>query len=128
MQNRALLCSVFFLVGTLFAQQPIPVGKTHSSAKNYRAADGSQLSKNSSDAELASAINESLADNPEYRGVRATVHKHNVKLSGNVSTKGAKSRAEYDAGRFVGVRSVKNSIKVGDMESPQRTTITSSAQ
>src|SRR3954464_6208327 len=127
MMNRALLCSALLITGTLLAQQPIPVGKVNTSAKNYRAADGSQLSKNSSDIDLESAVNESLADNPEYRNVRAAVHHHHVTLTGDVPTKSIKNRAETDAGRFVGVRSVKNKLKVADTDA-KRATMTSSAQ
>jgi len=128
MRNRALLCSVLFITGTLLAQAPIPVGKAESSGKNYRGADGTQLSKNSSDKELENAINASLADKPEYREVRAYVHKHKVTLRGNVSTKNAKHRAESDTGRFVGVRSLKNDIKVGEMDADKRAVVSTSAQ
>lgn len=127
MRCRALLCSVLLVTGALFAQAPVPVGKVQTSAKNYRGADGTTLSKNSSDSELENAINAGLSDNPEFREVRASVHKHHVTLMGNVSDKDVKHRAESKADHFVGVRSVKNKIKVGEMET-QRATISTSAQ
>ncbi len=127
MRIRALLCSALLISGTLLAQQPIPVGKLNGSSKNYRSADGTRLTKNSSDAELEGAINESLTDNPEYRDVRATVNKHRVTLTGDVMDKHVKRLAESDVNRFAGVRGVKNQLKIVTSDDPKRSTLTTEA-
>ena len=127
MKIRALLCSAFLIAGTLLAQQPIPVGKMNESSRNYRGADGSVLSKSSSDSDLENAINQSLSDNPEFRGVRASVKHHRVTLSGEVEMKSAKREAESQVSRFVAVRSVKNKIRIAQLNTDNRATMTSSA-
>jgi osmotically-inducible protein OsmY len=127
MGKRVVLGCVVMVSGILFAQQPVPVGKTDTSAKNYRSLDGSPLSKHSSDDELARALNENYGNNPEFGGVQVTVKHRKVTLSGTVVTNSAKDRARDVAEHTVGVRSVRNHIKLGDVDTDKRAVVMTSA-
>lgn len=103
---------VVFLSSLLLAQQPIPTGKASDSGKNYRAADGTLLTNKSSDVDLARALNESYANDPEFNGVQVTVKHHLVTLAGSVESKDARKRAQSVAQHFEGVSEVRNRLKV----------------
>jgi hypothetical protein len=111
--KRIFLAAVgVFVSGLLCAQQPAPMGKTSESTRNYRSADGTVLSKNSSDEDLARALYESYANDPEFGNVQVTVKHHFVTLVGSVETKDDRKRAAYVAQHMEGVRDVRNRLKL----------------
>src|SRR6266704_925054 len=127
MNKRFLLGLVVFLAGVMLAQQPVPTGKSSDSGKNYRSPDGTLLTKKSSDADLARALNESYANDPEFYNVQVTVKHHLVTLAGSVETRDAKKRAQSVAQHFEGVREVQNRLKLGAARAAQRDSTLSSA-
>jgi osmotically-inducible protein OsmY len=98
---------------TAWGQQPVAVGKTDD-AKNYHAADGTGLSKDSSDAELTRSLDQSFSNDPQFNNVQVTVKHHRVVLTGAVASKDAKRRAERLAQNTEGVRDVRDHLKVKD--------------
>jgi osmotically-inducible protein OsmY len=128
MRKPAILGCLVLLSATLLAQQPVPMGKTSDSAKNYRAADGATLSKNSSDDDLTRALNESYSNDPEFSDVRVQVKHRKVTLAGTVLTTGAKRRAEKMAAQTAGVRDVRDHMKIGESGDRAGEVLTSSAQ
>jgi osmotically-inducible protein OsmY len=119
MKKGAFWIGMVLASGMLLAQQPMPMGKMSDSAKNYRSVDGTVLSKHSSDDDLARALNESYANDPEFSNVQVTVKHHRVTLAGTVVTKDAKQRAEKTAVNMAGVRDVRDRLKVG-VDNPRR--------
>ena len=128
MGKRVLLGSVVLISGILVAQQPVPMGKVDASARNYHAADGTLLSNHSTDEQLARALNESYGNDPEFGSVQVIVKHHKVTLLGNVQTKDAKRRAQGVAEHTAGVRSVRNHLKLGDVDMQKRAVIMTSSQ
>jgi hypothetical protein len=128
MSKSALVGCLVFVSAALLAQQPVPTGKVSDSAKNYRAADGTTLSKNSSDDDLARALNESYSNDPEFSDLRVQVKHRKVTLAGTVITEGAKRRAEKMAAQTVGVRDVRDRLKIGETRNRTGEVLTSSVQ
>jgi osmotically-inducible protein OsmY len=127
MGKRALVGLSMLVSGVLLAQQPIPMGKVDNSSRNYHSADGTLLTKHSSDEDLFRALSQNYANDPEFTGVQVTVKHHSVKLGGLVTSKDAKRRAEDIASHTVGVRYVQNKLKVGEGVRPDNSTVMSSA-
>ncbi len=127
MRTLALFGGLLLLSTFLVAQQPMPMGKTDNSARNYRADDGTMLSKSTSDDQLARSIQESLSNDPELNSVIVQVKHHRVTLTGYVVTNDAKHRAENVAEHTASVRSVRDKLKLGDAESAQRSSLLSAA-
>ena len=112
MGTKTVLC-LLLSVGIAFAQSPTPVGKS-SNGKNYRAADGSLLSNNTSDEALQQALSDNYTNDPEFSGIRVSVRHHRVTLEGSVINKDARRRAERMAEDTAGVRSVRSRLKLAD--------------
>ncbi len=127
MQSPALLFLAVLSIGTLLAQQPVAVGKVHDSSRNYHGADGTSLDKNSSDSELQRSLDASVSNDPELRNVQVAVHHHNATLTGLVTSKRAKSRAEELVAHTEGVRNVRNHLKVGEGQAERRETLSTEA-
>ena len=127
MGTKIILGCVVMVSGMMLAQQPVPVGKVDSSAKNYRSMDGTPLSKHSSDDDLARALDESYGNNPEFAGVQVAVKHRKVTLTGNVVTNSAKDRARDVAEHTAGVRSVHNHLKLGEVDDEKRAVMMTSA-
>lgn len=92
------------------------MGKAGDSGKNYHSPDGTTLSKNSSDEDLARALNENFGNDPEFGNVQVAVKHHKVTLAGTVDSKDARNRAEKLAENTAGVRYVHNRLKLGDSQ------------
>ncbi len=103
------------------------MGKSGGSGKNYQSSDGTLLSKNSSDEDLARALNEGYANDPEFENVQITVKHHKVTLVGTVDSKDAKIRAQELAENTEGIRYVQNRLKVGDPHSRNSSSLLSTA-
>ena len=113
MFRRALMASLLLLCGAAWCQQPVAVGVTNDS-KNYHSASGSALTNNSSDAELARSLDQSFSNDPRFGNVQIAVKHHRVVLMGSVESKDAKRQAEHLALNTVGVRDVRNRLKVAE--------------
>lgn len=127
MAKRIMVALSMLVSAVLVAQQPVPMGKVDNSSRNYRSADGTVLSKHSSDSDLERALNEDFGNNPEFSGVQVAVKHHSVTLRGSVLSKEAKKRAERVAQHTVGVNFVHNRIKVGENRDFQRSSAVSDA-
>lgn len=127
MPKTAIASCILFLSGVLLAQQPSPMGKAGDSGKNYRSPDGTLLSKNSSDEELARSLNESFGNHPEFANVQVAVRHHKATLSGMVDSKDAKSRAENLAENTVGIRYVRNRLKLPNSRPKEATSMMSAS-
>jgi osmotically-inducible protein OsmY len=114
-------------MGVAVAQQPMPMGKVNTSAKNYRGADGSALTRNASDADLQQALYGVYAQDPDFNQVEVKVNKHRVTLTGKVLNRDARHRAEQVAERTEGVRAVRNNLKIGSFDRIQSDSAVSSA-
>lgn len=127
MKIRGLITLSFVISGILLAQQPVPMGKSDDAPRTSRSADGTMLTKKSSDEDLERALYQDYENDPMFTGLQVKVKHHTVKLAGTVETKNAKRRAEDIAIHTTGVRYVHNILKVNEGTRPERTVESSTA-
>lgn len=120
MGKHLVLSCALLLSGTLLSQQPVPMGKSSDSTRNYLSADGSTLTKDSSGEELMRALDGSYSNDPAFNHVQVAVKKHNVTLNGTVPDRDARKRAEKIATGTEGVRYVRNNLKIDRSDQPQK--------
>ena len=122
------MCGTFCLFSSLLlAQQPVATGKLDRAARNYEAGDGSTLSKNSTDDDVARALRQALANDPELSGVQVQVKHHQVTIMGSVPTKDARERAYTIAQHLESVRSVRDRVRLGEPSAGEKNSVVSTA-
>lgn len=128
MRTTGLIALSFVMSGIVLAQQPVPMGKSDDTPRTSRSADGTMLTKKSSDEDLERALYQDYENDPLFTGLQVKVKHHTVKLAGTVETKDAKRRAEDIALHTTGVRYVHNNLKVTEGRRPERNVESSTAR